>query len=202
MKRRVLVAVLAGVLGTGTSFAQTAQTPAPQTTPRPTTAGAGSQTSDASGKPAMQTPRRRAMGGGGGEQAGHAAPKPQPGTEAAGAAPEGQVMLGSVRIPKAVKADGKSLPAGTYQVRLTPQTASPDAKGQTATLERWAEFVQGGQVKGREVVTIVPQSDISKVQKDAPPRPNAAKVETLKGGDYMRLWINRGGNHYLVHFPV
>lgn len=202
MKRRVLVAVLAGVLGTGTSFAQTAQTPVPQTTPRPTTAGAGSQTSDASGKPAMQTPRRRAMGGGGGEQAGHAAPKPQPGTEAAGAAPEGQVMLGSVRIPKAVKADGKSLPAGTYQVRLTPQTASPDAKGQTAALERWAEFVQGGQVKGREVVSIVPQSDISKVQKDAPPRPNAAKVETLKGGDYMRLWINRGGNHYLVHFPV
>ena len=111
-------------------------------------------------------------------------------------------MLGSVHIPKAVKADGKTLPAGTYQVRLTPQTAAPDAKGQTATLERWAEFVQGGQVKGREVVTIVPQSEISKVQKDTPPRANAAKVETLKGGDYMRLWINRGGNHYLVHFPV
>jgi len=200
MKRRVLVAVLAGVLATGISFAQTAQTAAPATKPRPTTAGAGSQTSDA--KPARQTPRRRATSGAAGEQGGHTAPKPQPGTEAAGAAPEGQVMLGSVRIPKAVKADGKALPAGTYQVRLTPQTASPDAKGQTATLERWAEFVQGGQVKGREVVTIVPQSDISKVQKDAPPRPNAAKVETLKGGDYMRLWINRGGNHYLVHFPV
>ena len=24
----------------------------------------------------------------------------------------------------------------------------------------------------------------------------------LKGGDYQRLWINKGGNHYLVHFPV
>ena len=32
--------------------------------------------------------------------------------------------------------------------------------------------------------------------------PNGAKVETLKGGDYVRLWINKGGNHYLVHFPV
>ena len=29
-----------------------------------------------------------------------------------------------------------------------------------------------------------------------------AKVETLKGGDYVRLWINKGGNHYLVHFPA
>jgi len=87
-------------------------------------------------------------------------------------------------------------------VRLTPQTASPDAKGQTPTLERWAEFVQGGQVKGREVVTIIPQSDIGKVQKDPPPRANGSKVETLKGGDYMRVWINRGGNHYLLHFTV
>ena len=135
-------------------------------------------------------------------QGGHTAPKPQPGTEASPAAPEGQVALGSVRIPKAVKADGKALAAGTYQLRVTPQTASPDAKGQTAALERWIEFVQGGQVKGREVVTIIPQADVSKVQKDAPPRPNGSKIETLKGGDYMRLWINKGGNHYLVHFAV
>ena len=136
------------------------------------------------------------------KEAGHSAPKQQPPTAAAPTAPTGEVALGSVHLPKAVKADGKTLAAGTYVVRVTTQSAAPDAKGQTPALERWLEFTQKGQVKGREVVTIVPQSDISKVQKDAPPRPNAAKVETLKGGDYMRLWINRGGNHYLVHFPV
>jgi hypothetical protein len=27
-------------------------------------------------------------------------------------------------------------------------------------------------------------------------------VELLKGEDYLRVWINRGGNHYLVHLPV
>ena len=102
----------------------------------------------------------------------------------------------------ATGADGKALSPGVYQVRLTAQTASPDAKGQTKQLERWVEFVQKGQVKGREVVTIVPQSEIDKVQKDAPPPANGSKVETLKGGDYVRLWINKGGNHYLVHFPV
>ena len=133
---------------------------------------------------------------------GHTAPKPQPVSEASPTAPDGALTLGTVHIPKAVKADGKSLPAGTYQVRLTPDTAAPNAKGQTATLERWAEFVKGGKVVGREVVTIIPQADISKVQKDTPPHANSAKVETLKGGDYMRLWINRGGNHYLMHFPV
>jgi len=138
----------------------------------------------------------------GSDQAGHAAPKSQPATEPAPTAPDGQVALGTVHIPKAVKADGKPLAAGTYQVRLTPQTASPDAKGQTATLERWAEFVKGGKVVGREVVTIIPQGEIAKVQKDSPPPRNGAKVETLKGGDYMRVWINRGGNHYLMHFAV
>jgi hypothetical protein len=134
--------------------------------------------------------------------AGHTAPKSQPATEAAPSGPDGQLALGPVHIPKSVKADGKTLPAGTYQVRLTPQTASPDAKGQTASLERWVEFVRGGKVAGREVVTIIPQSEIARVQKDTPPHANSAKVETLKGGDYMRLWINKGGNHYLVHFPV
>ena len=138
---------------------------------------------------------------GAGAQAGHAAPKTQPATAPTPSAPTGEVALGTVRLPKAVKADGKTLPAGTYAVRVTPQQATPEAKGQTPTLERWLEFTQNGQVKGREVVTIVPQAEIGQVQKDAPPRPNGSKIETLKGGDYMRLWINRGGNHYLVHFP-
>jgi hypothetical protein len=133
---------------------------------------------------------------------GHTAPKPQPMSEASPTVPDGSMTLGTVHIPKGVKADGKPLAAGTYQVRLTPDTAGPVAKGQTASLERWAEFVKGGKVAGREVVTIIPQSDIAKVQKDTPPHANSSKIETLKGGDYMRLWINRGGNHYLVHFPV
>jgi hypothetical protein len=134
--------------------------------------------------------------------AGHTAPKAQPATESAPSAPEGQLALGTVSIPKGVKADGKPLAAGTYQVRLTPEQANPPAKGQTASLERWAEFVKGGKVVGREVVTIVPQSDIAKVEKDTPPRAGGAKVETLKGGDYIRVWINKGGNHYLMHLPA
>jgi hypothetical protein len=133
----------------------------------------------------------------------HKAPNQQPTTAAAPAAPTGEVTLGSVRLPRAVTADGKPLPAGTYTLRVTAQEARPEAVGTTETLERWAEFVQKGSVKGREVVTIVPDAEIKMVVKDAPPRSGAAaKVQTLRGNDYLRVWVNKGGNHYLVHLPT
>jgi hypothetical protein len=135
-------------------------------------------------------------------QGGHTAPKPQPETAPAPSVPTAEMALGSVHIPKAVKVDGKTLPAGTYQLKLTAQAATPPATGQTPNSERFVELVQGGQVKARDVVTIVPQSEIDKVQKDAPPPPNGSKVQLLKGGDYLRVWINRGGNHYLLHLPT
>jgi hypothetical protein len=95
----------------------------------------------------------------------------------------------------------RCLPA-PIRSRVSAQSASPDAKGQTASLERWAEFLQAGQVKGREVVVIVPQSDTATVMKDAPPKPNGFKFELLKGNDYSRLWINKAGTQYVVYFPT
>src|SRR5918995_3565945 len=112
------------------------------------------------------------------------------------------VNLGAVRIPRAVKGDGQPLPAGTYQVRVTETPASPPAAGQTPQYERWAEFMQGGKVVAREVVTIVPASDIKQVAEQTPPPSGGYRAEVLKGNDYLRLWINRGGNHYLIHFNI
>ena len=112
------------------------------------------------------------------------------------------VSLGAVRLPRAVKADGQALAAGTYQVRVTETLASPQAAGQTPQYERWAEFLQGGKVVGREVVTIVPSSDIKQVAEMTPPPAGGSRSDVLKGGDYLRLWINRGGNHYLIHFNI
>ena len=127
------------------------------------------------------------------EAGAHTAPRLQPATAPTPTVPTGEVALGTFRIPKPVKADGKSLAAGTYQIRVTAQAATP---------ERWAEFMQGGQVKGREVVVIVPQSDTATVMKDTPPKPDGSKFELLKGNDYSRLWINKGGNQYVVYFPT
>lgn len=132
----------------------------------------------------------------------HTAPNQQPGTAATPTAPTGEMALGSVRIPRAVMADGKPLSAGTYQVRLTAEQAKPEAVGTTEALERWVEFLRGGKVVGREVVSIVPAAEAKLVAKDAPPRAGSSKVQMLRGNEYLRVWINRGGNHFLMHLPV
>jgi len=132
----------------------------------------------------------------------HKAPNQQPTTATAPEVPAGEVALGSVRLPRAASADGKPLPAGMYTVRVTAQEAKPDAVGTTESLERWAEFMQRGQVKGREVVSIVPAAEAKVVAKDAPPRSGASKVQMLRGNEYMRVWFNKGGNLYLIHLAT
>ena len=182
MKQFVIAGTLAGAVAfAGTALAQTA----PQTPPA---------------APAAKTQPKKAAAGENSPGT-HTAPKAQPNTAEDPTAP-GAMALGTVRVPAGVKADGKDLPAGSYQVRLTADEAKPDAKGSTEKLERWVEFVKGTTVVGREVVSIVPAAEAKLVQKDAPPPSGGSKVETLKGGDYMRLWINRGGTYYLVHFAI
>jgi hypothetical protein len=110
--------------------------------------------------------------------------------------------LGSITLGRKVMADGQPLAAGTYQVRLTAESPKPGA-GQTAESERYVEFVRGGKVVGREVASIVPASDIEQVA-DSRRRPAAgsSRVELLKGEDYVRVWINRGGVNYMIHMPT
>jgi len=133
---------------------------------------------------------QRAGGGGRGSQ------------PAASATGETVTSIGTVHIGRAVKADGQPLPAGTYQLRVTERQASPDAPGQTPEFERWAEFLQGGQAKGREVVTVVTADAAKTVLKEKFPASGSCRTDVLKGGDYYRLWCNRGGTHYLVHFNI
>ena len=133
----------------------------------------------------------------------HKAPNTQPTTAEAPTAPTGDIALGTARLPRAVTADGKPLPAGTYTVRVTAQESKPDAVGQTEQLERWVEFVRGGEVRGREVVSIVPAAEAKLVVKDAPPRAGgAARVQVLRGNEYVRVWFNKGGNHYLINLAT
>jgi hypothetical protein len=109
--------------------------------------------------------------------------------------------LGTVHLGKKVFADGKPLTPGTYQVRLTPDEPKP-AVGQAPGAERYVEFVRGGKVIGREVATVVTAEDIGKIAKGARPKPGSAKVEMLKGGNYWRVWINKGGTNYIINLPV
>ncbi|MEO6214065.1 MAG: hypothetical protein ABIP65_10600 [Vicinamibacterales bacterium] len=133
----------------------------------------------------------------------HKTPNQQPTTAPTPATPMGVVALGSARLTKSAMADGKALPAGTYQVRVTAEEAKPDAVGTTEPLERWVEFLQRGEVKGREVVSIVPAAEAKQVVKDAPPASGGpARVQALRGNEYVRVWFNKGGNHYLINLAT
>ncbi len=126
---------------------------------------------------------------------------------AAQSVPSGQVptdatTLGSVTLSRSVRANGEALKAGTYTVRLTADTAQPAVPG--IQMERWVEFLRGGKVMGREVVSIVPQSEVKDLNsgaKGAKPAAGESRVEMLKGDDYLRVWINRRGVNYLIHLP-
>ena len=171
MQQVILAGLIAGALSVGQSPAASAQATSGQATPGQTTTGQGTT-------------------------------KQAPGTTTSAAkSTAGATSLGSVRLTRAVKANGQPLAVGSYTVRLTEEQARPDAKGQDPSLERWVEFLQGSQVKGREVVTIIPESDIAQVSDGKRVPKGSARVEMLKGNDYVRVWINRGGNNYLIHLP-
>ena len=121
--------------------------------------------------------------------------------QAAGEVPTTAMRLGTVHIPRGVKADDQPLKAGTYQVRLSGDPLQP-AVGQSPNLEQWVEFVQAGKVKGKAVASIVPADQIAEVAKGPKPKPNGSRVDVLKGDEYVRVWINRGGNNYLIHLPT
>jgi len=106
--------------------------------------------------------------------------------------------IGTVKIGSVV-ADGKPLPAGTYALRVSDEMPAK-VLGQTLDESRWVEFTQGGQVKGRELATVLTKDALKDLtRKGAGPAAGTAKVQALKGGDYVRVWVNSGGTNYLIH---
>jgi len=110
-------------------------------------------------------------------------------------------VVGTIRLTQPVLADGQAIASGVYQVRATSEHPTP-AAGQSGTGECWVQLLQNGQIVGREVATVIPDSEIADVAKGPRPAPNAARVDVLKGGDYLRAWINYGGANYIVNFPI
>lgn len=113
----------------------------------------------------------------------------------------GTQSLGSVNVSRRVMANGQVLAPGTYTLRLLPDPVGP-VIGQTPSESRWVEFVRGGKVMGKEVATVIAATDAKTVLRGKGPASGSAKSEILKGDDYLRIWVNRGGTHYLVHLAV
>lgn len=114
---------------------------------------------------------------------------------------QGNGSIGSVRLSRKVMVDGQPLAAGTYQLRVSAD--EPRAVvGQSPDGTRYVEFLKAGKVVGRELATVYSNADIATILKGAKPSANGSKVELLKGDDYLRVWVNRGGSNYLLHLPV
>ena len=111
------------------------------------------------------------------------------------------VVLGSVHLTRMGMANGSSLSAGTYQVRVTDDLPASGV-GQSPGAERWVEFLQGGKVVGREVASVISAGDMGAIAKGARPAANRSLVQTLKGGDYVRIWINKDSVNYLINLKT
>jgi hypothetical protein len=115
-------------------------------------------------------------------------------------APTAGSSLGNVTLPRPVLANGQSLPAGTYQVRLSGDVPTP-AVGQSPEGSRYVEFVRGGQVVGREVATVISAAEVEQIAKGRRVPLGTARVDLLRGAVYLRVWINSGGTHFIIHMP-
>jgi hypothetical protein len=109
--------------------------------------------------------------------------------------------LGSVRLPQRVALGGQALAAGTYTLRATNDPVEA-VVGQAPESTQWVEFVQGGQVRGRTLATKLTPEEVKEVSESGIPASGSSRVEMLKGGDYLRIWLNRGGTNYLIHLSV
>lgn len=110
-------------------------------------------------------------------------------------------QLGTVMIPRRVTADGKPLDAGQYVVALTKLLTSTPT-GQSPAGACWVEFVLDDVVVGREIATVVPPEAIAAIAKGPLPKSGSARVDVLKEGEYLRIWFNHGGTHYIVNLPI
>lgn len=112
----------------------------------------------------------------------------------------GGAVLARVAIPQDVRANGQPLAAGKYEVRLTDEWAEPLSEGATQG-RQWVEFYTNGRAAGREAALVIPASEIGEIS-TWHPAPGATRVDTLKSGDFVRIWVNRGGTNYLIYMPV
>jgi hypothetical protein len=106
---------------------------------------------------------------------------------------------GDITMPRAVLANGEPLAAGAYRLQLGE--VGPPVAGEGEEPGRWIEFLRDGTVAGRGLAVVIPDSEIKEIAESSPPR-NAVRVDQLRGGEYVRVWLNRDGVNYLVHMPI
>ena len=110
------------------------------------------------------------------------------------------MTLGTVRLTQPVLAHGQPLAPGTYEVRLTDESLPPNP-GQSPDAVRVVEFVKDGQVIARDAAEVM-MAEGSAVGTAGGAGASKARVEMLKGGEFVRVSAAREGKRYLIYLPV
>jgi hypothetical protein len=105
-------------------------------------------------------------------------------------------------VPRAVLADGTRLAAGTYRLRVTSEEGPAVNKQPPATTGRWVEFLRNGKVAGRALAVVLTAEEAREIAKSPAPGSDEVRIELLKGDEYVRVWLNQRGTHYLIHLPI
>jgi hypothetical protein len=95
----------------------------------------------------------------------------------------------------------RNVPEGTYELRATNERPMP-AVGQSPDAERWVEFVADGSVVAREVAVVLRDDDRPAIGASSVASRSGTQVEMLKGGEFLRISVKRGGEQYLLYLPI
>jgi hypothetical protein len=110
--------------------------------------------------------------------------------------------VATVTITEPVKADGKPLAPGTYEVWLLDDRPNLDA-GAPSNVQRVVELYQNGKMVAREVAEVFPTSErpVATSGRTGSRMPKTV-VQKLQGGEFIRIAISDAGGRYLIHLPT
>ena len=110
--------------------------------------------------------------------------------------------VATVTITEPVKADGKPLAPGTYEVWILDDRPNVSA-GAPSNAQRVVELYQNGKMVATEVAEVFPASGrpVGTSGATGSRMPKAA-VQKLKGGEFVRISINDAGGRFLIHLTT
>lgn len=108
--------------------------------------------------------------------------------------------IATVTLTEPVKADGKALAAGTYEVWLLDER--PNLTGAPSNAQRVVELHQNGKMMAREVAEVFGAGERPVGTSGTTGRMGKATVQKLRGGEFLRISITDAGARYLIHLPT
>jgi len=110
--------------------------------------------------------------------------------------------VATVTITETVKADGKALAPGTYEVWILDDRPNLGA-GAPSDAQRVVELYQNGKMVAREVAEYFAAGERPVGTSGATgTRLGKAAVQKLRGGEFVRIAINDASGRYLIHLPT